>query len=233
MTTIQEARAARAAAGGQLRASDGRCVDRPRERRASEFATSRRGAIRLDLSEAVQREVTAPDGTAAIAVGGMASVYDAPYQMYDFFGPYVEVARPGMVTQSLAADPMVEYTLNHGAGGAMPMAHTRNGTLDLTEDESAFNWLAMVDPTRTDVSDMLKALKRGDLAEASFKFRITAGVWSPDYEQFDLLEVDVDGGDVSTVNFGANPAATSGLRSAPTLGERARMSALLSLALAE
>ena len=61
---------------------------------------------------------------------------------------------------------------------------------------------------------MLKALERGDLAEASFKFWITAGQWSPDYTEFRINETDLDHGDVSSVNFGANPAASSGLRSA-------------------
>ncbi len=39
----------------------------------------------------------------------------------------------------------------------------------------------------------------------SFAFRIVRGEWSPDYTQYRILEVDLDRGDVSAVNYGANP----------------------------
>lgn len=223
---IKRAAEARAQAGSAP-------MDRPRERRMSEFGSARRGAVRFPLDPDHTRSVER-NGLPATEVYGYASTYDQPYSMYDAFGPYDEVTRNGMVAKSLAAAPLVEYTLNHGAGGAIPMAHTRNDTLDLGEDLTGFSYNAFVDQSRGDVSDMLKALTRGDLAEASFKFRITKGVWSPDWQTYAIEEVDLDGGDVSTVNFGANPNASSGTRSTPS-GEELRLKMLrmqLDLALA-
>ena len=149
-------------------------------------------------------------------VGGMASVTETPYEMWDMFGPYTEVVALGAFDKTLAADPMVEFTLNHGAGGGLPMAHTRNQTLTLAAvtdgDETGLRYDAIVDGSRYDVSDALKAMERGDLAESSFKFRIVQGMWSPDWSQYRIDEIDIDRGDVSAVNFGANPHATSGIR---------------------
>jgi hypothetical protein len=39
-------------------------------------------------------------------------------------------------------------------------------------------------------------------------------VWSPDWMQYRIEEVDLHRGDVSAVNFGANPFASSGTRAA-------------------
>ena len=115
------------------------------------------------------------------------------------------------------------------------MAHTRNQTLDLAEDDTGLRYDAYVDPKRSDVKDMLKALERGDLAEASFKFRIDAGQWSPDYTEYRINAVDLHRGDVSAVNFGANPAASSAVRAeqASTVSRNAgTLAARLALAIA-
>jgi phage head maturation protease len=55
---------------------------------------------------------------------------------------------------------------------------------------------------------MLLALEDGSVDEMSFAFRVTRQMWSPDYDQRDILEVDLHRGDVSVVNFGANPATS-------------------------
>lgn len=148
-------------------------------------------------------------------VAGFASVTDTPYEMHDMFGPYTEVVALDAFDATLAADPLVEMTLNHNRGGGLPMAHTRNGTLVLSSvkdgDTTGLWYEGTVDPSRHDVSDMLKAMERGDLAESSFKFSITSGQWSPDFMEYHINAVDLHRGDVSPVNFGANPNATSGL----------------------
>jgi len=43
------------------------------------------------------------------------------------------------------------------------------------------------------------------------------GQWSPDWTHYRILEVDIDRGDVSAVNFGANPFTSTGVRSTPTV----------------
>jgi HK97 family phage prohead protease len=179
-------------------------TDRPSQRRQSAEPTSL-AVVRAALECREARAETMANGAEGVRLGLYASVTDTPYEMYDFFGPYTEIVAAGAFDDTLRADPMVEFTVNHGAGGGLPMAHTRNGTLDLGADATGLLYEPLVDPTRNDVADMLKAYDRGDLAESSFKFRITAGKWSPDYTEYTITAVDLNRGDVSIVNFGANP----------------------------
>ncbi len=197
-------------------------ADRPQQRRALAEEGMGLGIVRVAVRDLQIRSASTVDrnGLECIRIGGLASTTDEAYEMYDLFGPYTELVAGGAFADTLAASPLVEFTVNHGAGGALPMAHTRNSTLDLVEttepDEDGRKGLsydAYVDPTRSDVSNLVKALQRGDIAEASFKFRITKGSWSPDWTEYHIEGVDLDRGDVSAVNYGANPNATSTLRS--------------------
>jgi HK97 family phage prohead protease len=209
---------------------------RPSQRRATDDLSVRSGAVRVELGPIEVREIE-HNGLTVVRVGGYASVTETPYQMHDAFGPYDEVVSRGAFGKTLAGSPLVEFTLNHGAGGSMPMAHTRNGTLVLAEDGTGLAYDAYVDPRRGDVADMLRAMERGDLAEASFKFRIESGEWAPDWSSYRINEANLSRGDVSAVNFGANPSASSELRTAPVVDlagiERRRVGARLALALAE
>ena len=200
MTTFKDAAKARSTA-------EVRDFDRPSQRRMAPEMGGHRGS---------PATIRAKGETQERVVYGVASVTETPYEMHDMFGPYTEVVDGSAFDATLARNPLVEFTLNHGAGGGLPMAHTRNRTLALSVGESGLTYEATVDHTRTDVADMLKALERGDLAEASFKFRIVKGQWSPDYTEYRIVEVDLDRGDVSAVNFGANPYATSSAREQAT-----------------
>jgi HK97 family phage prohead protease len=177
--------------------------------RSANDRPSQRPAVRgiIDPSQ-ILRGSTKND---PVVVVGYASTTEQPYEMHDMFGPYTEVVTRGAFKETLSRSPLVEFTVNHGAGGGIPMAHTRNGTLTIVEDETGLRYEAVVDPTRADVADMLKALDRGDLAESSFKFRIDKGIWSPDYTEFRIDQADLERGDVSAVNFGANPNTSSGI----------------------
>lgn len=173
-------------------------------------------------------EVRAAD-TASPIIEGFASVTGISYEMYDMFGPYTELVAVDAFDKTLATEPLVEFTLNHGAGGGIPMAHTRNGTLTLSvikdAEETGLWYAAAVDPTRYDVSDVMKATKRRDLAESSFKFMIVRGQWSPDWTEYHILEIDIHRGDVSAVNFGANPHTSTGVREAQQLAARVAFAA--------
>lgn len=216
MTTIS-----RAAAALERSRSVATLSDRPSKRRMGE-ESSAPATVRATL-EAVQVRAFARNGLDVVQVGGYASVTETGYEMFDMFGPYQEVVSHGAFGKTLASAPLVEFALNHGASGGASMAGTRNDTLTLSEDTTGLRYDAFVDPTRTDVADMLKALERGDLAEASFKFRIDAGRWSPDYTEYRIDAVNLERGDVSAVNFGANPHATSGIRSRAVTEARARL----------
>lgn len=213
MTTLREAAQARSAGYPSLAA-------RPSERRMSEDPiASRRGAVRVDIKPGDLREIER-NGMTVVRVGGMASVTGQPYEMWDMFGPYDEIVARGVFTEALASDPAVEFNLNHGKSGGASMASTLNDTLDLREildgDPTGFDFDAFVDPRRGDVQDMLLALERRDLQGASFRFMITSGRWNDAFTQYTITGIDLDRGDVSSVNFGANPAAWSELRSTTT-----------------
>ena len=200
-----QARAARTARPG----------DRPQDRRSA-LGYGAPAAMSTGARILATRAAVGEAG-ASTAVSGYASITETPYMMMDIFGPYNEIVSTGAFMKTLSTSPEVEFTVNHGSGGSLPLAHTRNGTLFLSEDDTGLAFAATVDPERTDVSNLLLALARGDMAEASFKFRIDSGMWSPDYSEFRITSVDLARGDVSAVNFGANPAAYTALRSAASL----------------
>lgn len=161
---------------------------------------------------AVQLQVTrAAAAGESSKVEGYASVTDAPYEMWDWAGPYSEVVRGGAFGKTLTENPAVQLLLNHGG---LSMAYTKAGTLRLSEDSTGLHMAAEVNPVRSDVRDMLTAIEDGAVDEMSFAFRVTRQQWSPDYDQRDILEVDLHRGDVSVVNFGANPATSVDARSA-------------------
>lgn len=156
----------------------------------------------------VQLDVRAQQGGKTL-VTGYASVTEEPYEMWDMFGAYSEVVRAGAFAKTLGENPQVQLLLNHEG---LAMAYTKAGTLRLSEDGTGLHMEAEVNPARRDVGDMLAALADGDVDEMSFAFRVMRQNWSPDYEQRDIVEVSLNRGDVSVVNFGANPATMVALR---------------------
>jgi HK97 family phage prohead protease len=156
----------------------------------------------------VQLEVRAKAGASNVStIEGYASVTESPFEMWDWLGPYSEVVRTGAFGKTLAENPQVQLLLNHGG---LAMAYTKAGSLRLAEDSTGLHMEADVSTKRHDVGDMLAALEDGSVDEMSFAFRVTRQQWSPDYDQRDILEVDLHRGDVSVVNFGANPATSVG-----------------------
>lgn len=213
MKTREQAAQARAEAGTKA-------AHRPSQRRAWADADDGPRGYVLGGTMGLRGATSGPQLRAAgdgqgsgPGVVGVASTTETPYLMYDMFGPYTEIVSATAFDVTLAADPLVEYALNHGRGGGAPMAHTRNGTLVIGLDENTdLAYDASVDDARTDVADMLKAIERGDLAESSFKFSIDAGRWNDAFDTFTIMQVDLDRGDVSSVNFGANPTTSTALR---------------------
>lgn len=134
---------------------------------------------------------------------GYASVVNAPYEMEDFLGTYTEQIRGGAFAKSLAAGADVPFKLNHGG---LTLARTKSGTMRLSEDSRGLHVEADLDPRNSAVRDLQSAMERRDVDEMSFAFRVNSQEWSPDWSQRDITEVDLHKGDVSAVNYGANPA---------------------------
>lgn len=175
-------------------------ADRPRQRRCLERAGSP-AVARAMLHGVEVREQPDPDGT--VGFRAYASVTEHAYDMWDMFGPYTETIAATAFDETLAASPDVTFLLNHGG---MTLARTASGTLTLGTDDNGMWYEPRLDPQNSVVRDVMSGLRRGDLNESSFAFRIIRGSWSPDWTAYRIEQVDIDRGDVSVVNFGANPA---------------------------
>ena len=185
VTTMLADVAARRAAAGEAPRSVPSGV-----RRRAAFATSVRAAM------------VTQDGKEFASLTGHACTVNQPYEMWDMFGPYDEVVTAQAFDVTLAAEPDVAFLLNHTG---MTMARTTNGTLELSVDDVGLACRALLNPQRQDVADLLLAIDDGNIDQMSFAFTIEQGRWSDDFMTYYISEVDIDRGDVSAVNYGANP----------------------------
>lgn len=165
-----------------------------------------------------------PDGTggSVLQFTGYATVYERAYDMVDWWGfPYQEVMRAGAAKQTISQECDTSFLLNHGGH---TLARTKPGTMTLTDDTTGVLTEADLDPRDPVVQSIQSAMERGDLDEMSMAFWITRQLWSPDYEQRDILEINLHKGDVSLVNYGANDAtAGASLRGAQLRGHIQRL----------
>lgn len=156
---------------------------------------------------------------------GIASVTDQPYEMYDMFGPYEEIIAREAFTQTLAADPDVAFLVNH-RGLTMARTRTKEGsqrTLTLRMVDEGLESDAWVNPARGDVKDLVIAIDDNNIDQMSFAFMLEEGWWSDDFTQFKITQVDMDRGDTSAVNYGANPYTSIAARSREILDDLVRL----------
>jgi HK97 family phage prohead protease len=144
------------------------------------------------------------DGKPYYQVEGYFTVYERGYEMWDWAGPYTEIVTKGAAEKTIAAQPDVVFLVNH-TGLAMARTGTVANTLELWSDDTGGGNRVFLNPQRQDVKDLIAAIEDGTITEQSFGFMITAGQWSPDYMEFRISEFDMDRGDTSAVNYGANP----------------------------
>lgn len=180
--------------------------DRPRQRSSSP------DAVANHVRAATRIQYRAAQGDAGPGFTGYASVTEQGYEMWDFFGPYMEIVSAGGFGKTLASHPEVPLVLQHYP--QLRLAATWNETLALAEDDEGLR----VDAENLDmrvsyVADTVYNLERDLYREMSFMFWVTAGQWSPDYTEYRINEVDLNRGDVSIVGFGANPLTSAELRS--------------------
>jgi hypothetical protein len=158
-----------------------------------------------------------PDGTGGtmFVFEGYGSVFDSPFEMWDPWGdPYTEVVRPGAFTRTLARPDLdVPFLIGHNDQG-IPLARTRNGTMQLAQDSRGLHVRATMDGRRSDVQNLASAVERGDMDEMSIGFVTMGQEWSPDYEQRSMLDIEMHRGDVSSVALGAC-SATAGASMVP------------------
>ncbi|GAB6857335.1 HK97 family phage prohead protease [Microbacterium xylanilyticum] len=162
----------------------------------------------------IRSQLVERDGKAFRLLEGYASTVEEPYEMYDMFGPYTEVIDARAFDRTLGAGADVSFLVNHRG---LTMARTTNGTLELSVDEHGLLSRSYLNPERSDVKDLTAAIDDGVITEMSFAFQIVRGQWSPDYEEYRILEVDLNRGDVSAVNYGANPNTSIAARAQAAL----------------
>lgn len=185
-------------------------------RDAREALRGVRETRRAVRSEFELREIANGTGGTGLVFDGYACVTGAEYDMEDWLGGWTESVERGAFKATLGQSPDVAFLLNHDG---MTLARTKPGTLRLSEDmgtPSGLHAEARFDPDNMYVQAMRSAVERGDLDEMSFAFRVVRQEWEEDYTRRSLTELNLDKGDVSLVNYGANPhtAGLVALRSA-------------------
>jgi HK97 family phage prohead protease len=138
--------------------------------------------------------------------------------MWDMFGPYQEGVSRGALDESLKRTPDVAFLVNHKG---VTMARTTSGTLELAADSTGLAMVAYLNPKRQDVQDLVHAIDDGDIDQMSFAFRIPegGGRWNDDFSEYWITEADIDRGDVSAVNYGANPYTSIAARAGSVLAD--------------
>lgn len=146
--------------------------------------------------------------------------YAATYEPYDCYGGverggWIEIIDKRAFDVTLAQNPDVQLLLNHEG---LPLARTTSRTLELSADRRGLKVRAILDATDPDVQRILPKMRRGDLNEMSFAFRVKNQRWNNDYTERTITEVSLQRGDVSVVSYGMNPDTKA------TVGMLARMS---------
>jgi HK97 family phage prohead protease len=168
---------------------------------------ARRIGLPMEVAELRHQTVTR-NGKPAVHTFGYFTRYGRLYPMWDDFGPYDEFTAKGSGAVTLASNPNVNFLNNHtGTAMARSKPRTRDASLFLKEDDLGGWHDAYLNPERNDVHDLVTAIDDGDVEEMSFAFLIPdgMGMWSDDFSTFEIRQWDINGGDVSAVNNGANP----------------------------
>lgn len=150
---------------------------------------------------------------------GHASVTSHGYEVYGGapFG-WEEKVQRGAFKRTLLNNADVSFLINHEG---MALARTRSGTLTLMEDDIGLRNVAELDMRQNAVNDLAIANERGDVNEQSIGFRVVGEEWFDDDDAPSnrnvgtkrlITEINLNKGDVSAVNYGANDAAGGGFR---------------------
>lgn len=149
------------------------------------------------------------DEDAAPVLTGYAATFNEPYQI----GYFRERIHPDAFKRTLAGSPDVRLLIDHEG---QPLARTKSGTLALSTDSRGLQVRATLDPSDPDVQRLLPKMRRGDLDQMSFAFRVpTDGdVWdyTGDMPDRTIREANLSGGDVSVVTYPANEATEAQIR---------------------
>ncbi len=137
---------------------------------------------------------------------GYAAMFDMP--SHDL-GGFTEYVAPGAFSKTLKDGADVRLLIDHEGA---PLARTKSNTMRLLEDERGLRVEAELDPSNPRAAEIISALKRGDMNQMSFAFRVIRDEWSKDRSTRTLKEVRLF--DVSVVTFPAYEDTVAEIRNA-------------------
>lgn len=157
----------------------------------------------------VTAQVEFREETDGPVVVGHAATFNQPYQV----GFFTEQIHRDAFKRTLAGSPDVRLLVDHEG---QPLARTKSGTLTLGTDETGLTVRAQLDASDPDVQRLVPKMRRGDMDQMSFAFRVPTGgdAWdySGDSPMRTIREANLSGGDVSIVTYPANENAAVALR---------------------
>lgn len=141
-----------------------------------------------------------------ILVEGYAAVFDQETEIGGFFR---EKIAKGAFSEAIGRDDVV-FLINHDG---LPLARTRSGTLELSEDDHGLRIKTRLDPADPDVARITGKMKRGDLDKMSFAFWPVLQEWDESGETPLRTILKASLHDVSIVTTPAYDGTEIGLRS--------------------
>jgi uncharacterized protein len=140
-------------------------------------------------------------------IRGYAAVFNA---LSNPLGGFREKIAPGAFRNAVVKDD-VRALVDHDPGKIV--GRTKNGTLTLREDQRGL--YCEISPADTSVGrDLVESIRRGDLDQMSFGFRVVSDNWSKDQSGEPIRELrEVSLFDVSVVSFPAYEETSVSMRS--------------------
>lgn len=188
-------------------------VDMPVEMNAGVAGDYQRTADGVTVPDREVRQISrlelrTDDVTGLPVLEGYATVYDYAYDIGGGpdSGGFTEVIARGATAKS-AQEADVRLLANHEG---LPLARSRSGSMQLESDDIGLRVRATLDPANPAAAEVISGMKRGDIDQMSFAFKVVRDAWSADYSERTISEVKLF--DVSVVTYPANAATVVKLR---------------------
>ena len=157
------------------------------------------------------------DGENPVLVG-YAAVFNSESEIMWGFR---EIVRPGAFKKTLQEKADIRALIDHNPDKVL--ARTKSGTLICEEDDHGLRVEIELDPGISYASDLLRAVKRGDVDQMSFGFRMIRDKWDYRDGQPDLREIlEAELFDVSPVTYPAYQATELDVRNIDLVIQRAK-----------
>lgn len=163
--------------------------------------------MKRELRQVTGLEIRAKDGDKKkYRVEGYAAVFRQDTNIADLF---IERIERGAFTDAIGRDDVV-FLINHDG---LPLARSRSGTLELSEDDHGLRMAADLDADDPDVARIVPKMERGDLDKMSFAFFPEVQEWDDSGEMPVRTISKASLYDVSIVTTPAYDGTEIGLRS--------------------